>query len=96
MHRSNCTDGKRILNDEEIHTLWPACGEAGAFGALVKVLLLTAQRRDKVAIMRRGDLNDGISTIPAEAREKSNAGSPRLPQTVLDIIEAQPRTLNCL
>jgi hypothetical protein len=36
----------RVLSDEEIRTIWPALGEAGTFGAIVKTLLLTAQRRD--------------------------------------------------
>ena len=42
--------------DEEIRIIWPALGEAGTFGAIVKALLLTAQRRDEVAHMtQQGD-----------------------------------------
>ena len=86
MHRSNGSDrrGKRILDDEEIRALWNV--EAGTFGAFVKVLLLTAQRRDKVATMKWDDISDDTWTIVSAEREKGNAGSLRLPPMVLERI----------
>ena len=36
--------------------LWPELREAGTFGALIKTLLLTAQRRDEVAHMSRKEI----------------------------------------
>ena len=63
----------------------------GHFGGLVKVLLLTAQRRDKVATMQWDDISGDTWTIVSAEREKGNAGSLRLPPLVLDIINAQPR-----
>ena len=39
----------RVLSDDEIRAIWPELTKAGTFGALVKTLLLTAQRRDEVA-----------------------------------------------
>jgi integrase len=82
---------KRILDDDEIRAVFNAANEAGTFGAIVKVLLLTGQRRDKVASMKWEDLVEGEWRIAAEAREKANAGSLRLPPAVLAISEAQPR-----
>lgn len=81
----------RILSDEEIRTVWAAAGDVGTFGAFVKVALLTGQRRAKVAAMQWADIQDGVWTIPAEAREKVNAGALKLPKLALDIIEAQPK-----
>ena len=75
--------------DDELRALWKAAD--GTFGALLKVALLTAQRKDKVATMRWDDIVDGVWQIASEEREKSNAGSLLLPQAVIDIIEAQPR-----
>ena len=91
MHRSNGGDHKRkrILSDDEIRALWKAAD--GTFGALLKVALLTAQRREKVATMKWSDIDGGVWTIAMEKREKANAGRLQLPQAVLDIIEAQPR-----
>jgi integrase len=79
---------KRVLTDEEIRTLWAACD--GTFGALVKVALLTGQRRAKLATMKWADVKDGVWTIPIEAREKVNAGTLPLPKLALAVIEAQP------
>jgi len=96
MHRHNGGDHKRkrILSDDEIRALWQACADAGTFGALVKVALLTGQRRDKVVTMRWDDLVDGEWRVASVAREKANAGTLRLPPSVLDIIRAQPRVAN--
>jgi integrase len=93
MKRQNGGDHKRTrtLNDDEIRAVWKSCDEAGTFGGLVQTLLLTGQRRDKVSTMKRADVEDGVWGIRAEVREKSNAGSLRLPQAALDIIEAQPK-----
>jgi integrase len=83
----------RVLNDQEIRLLWPVCSESGAFGGIVQILLLTAQRLEKVQTMRWQDIDaDGVWTIPqAHKREKSNAGVLPLPQMAIDIIEATPR-----
>ena len=78
--------GKRILDDDEIRALWKACDDAGTFGALVKTLLLTAQRKSKVATMKWTDLKGEEWTIASEPREKTNAGILVLPKMALDII----------
>jgi integrase len=82
---------KRILNHNEIRRVWEAAGECGIFGALIKMLLLTAQRREKVVSMRWDDVVDGVWTIRTEEREKGNPLTLVLPQFALDIIAAQPR-----
>jgi integrase len=93
MHRHNGGDHKRkrILGDDEIRAVWKACGKIGTFGALVKTLLLTGQRREKVVTMRWDDIVDDVWNIPSEVREKTSAGTLRLPAAVLDIVDAQPR-----
>jgi integrase len=81
----------RFLDDNEIRLVWKACDEMGTFGALAKVLLLTASRREKVATMKRSDVvEDGVWTIASEDREKGTADKIKLPQMALDIIAAQP------
>jgi hypothetical protein len=47
---------ERHLEDNELTALWTACGEMGAYGAAVKLALLTAQRFRKVGAMRRADV----------------------------------------
>jgi integrase len=81
----------RVLSDDEIRILWPLLGEAGTFGAFVKTLLLTAQRRDEVAQMSRKEIgSDGIWTIPAERYKTKCANFVPLSKAALAVIAAQP------
>jgi integrase len=77
----------------ELRLLWKAAEEAGPFGAFVRLLVLTGQRRNKVAAMRWDDLDldRGTWTIATERREKGNAEKLKLPTMALDILKAQPR-----
>jgi integrase len=93
MRRSNPKERARtrIFSDDELRVIWKAAEANGSFGAFVRLLLLTAQRRDKVASMRWEDIQNGVWVIPSENREKGNAKELALPQVAIDIINAQPR-----
>jgi integrase len=71
--------------------IWKQAEANGQFGAIIRLLLLTGQRREKVNSMKLADVVDGIWTIATAEREKGNAGSLALPAQALGIIEAQPR-----
>jgi integrase len=62
----------RVLTDDELRLLWHAAEGLGtAYGGFAQILLLTGQRRDEVAGMRRSELKGwDLWTIPA-ARTKS-------------------------
>jgi integrase len=82
----------RILSDDEIRTIWKAAEGNGALGGIIRLCLLTAQRRTKVSAMKWSDLTiDGEWTIPREAREKDTAGSLMLPAGAVAIVQAQAR-----
>jgi integrase len=82
----------RKLNDGELRAVWKIAEANGTFRALVRLLLLTGQRRAKVVAMRWQDLAmDGTWTLPAEAREKGNAVELVLPAAAIDIVRTQPR-----
>jgi integrase len=82
----------RVLTDDGIRRIWAAATDAGSYGAFIKVLLLTGQRREKVATMKWADLGrDGTWTIATDKREKNNPGSLVLPEAVLAIIHSLPR-----
>jgi integrase len=91
MQRSNPAERrrKRILEDDEIRAMWKMA--EGSFGAILKLALLSAQRREKIVTMKWADLADGVWTIAEEAREKASAGSLRLPKLALAILKQQPR-----
>ena len=86
----------RVLSDEEIRVIWAVLGEARTIGAIVKTLLLTAQRRDEVAHMSRKEIgHDGIWVIPAERYKTKQPNFVPLSKAVLAIIEAQPKVQDC-
>jgi integrase len=86
----------RVLSDEEIRVIWTVLSETRTFGAIVKVLLLTAQRRDEVAHMSRREIgHDGIWVIPAERYKTKQPNFVPLTKAVLAIIEAQPKVEDC-
>ena len=84
----------RWLNDTELRDLWWACDVIGwPFGPLVKLLILTGQRRDEVASLHWADINvaDKLWTIPKERAKNGRAHQVPLSPAALDIIEALPR-----
>ena len=83
---------ERILSDDDLRAVWKQAEANGTFGALIRILLLTGQRREKVAAMRWQDVSvDGAWSIPTEDREKGNARELELPAAAVEIIKRQPR-----
>ena len=86
----------RVLSDDEIRAIWPALGEAATFGALIKTLLLTAQRRDEVAHMSRKEIGeDRVWTIPPERYKTKRPNFVPLSEDALAVIKAQPKIDGC-
>lgn len=80
----------RTLSDDEIRALWTRLD--GTFGAIIKVLLLTAQRRTEVGQMRRTEIDkDNVWTIPAERYKGKRPHAVPLTTATLAVIDAQPK-----
>jgi integrase len=86
---------ERVLSEAEIKLVWQAAGKLGPFGTLIKLLLLTAQRREKVVTVRWTDIEGDIWTIAREARQKSSAGMLKLPPFTLAILNSVDRVDDC-
>jgi len=67
-----CLYRERVLTDTELSAIWQACGDDD-YGRIVRLLLLTAQRRDEVGSMEWTELNtiSGLWTLPG-ARTKNH------------------------
>ncbi len=77
---SESTRRERVLSVGEISEVWAALDkEGGVFAPMVKLLLLTAQRRDEVAGMRWSEITlegeDPVWSLPAE---RTKNGLPNL------------------
>jgi integrase len=94
MRRSdpNARTRDRVLDDGEIRVVWDHAESSGTFGAIIRLALLTAQRREKIATMQWSDITaDGEWRIQTEEREKGTAGILPLPEQAIAIIRAQSR-----
>ena len=60
---------ERVLSDAEIAEIWRAAGEAASpYGAIIRLLILTGQRRGEVAGITWGEISEDLTTwtVPAE------------------------------
>jgi integrase len=82
----------RTLSDDELRALWSAtdAATAGPFGALVRVLLLTAQRRQEVAGMRRSEIEGADWTVPADRAKNNRPNEIMLSPTAFSLIYRLP------
>jgi integrase len=84
----------RVLDADEIRLVWRAADDLGfPFGPIVKLLVLTGQRRSEVGGMewREIDLEKSIWTIPAQrSKNKRQHALPLSPQAI-EIIERLPK-----
>ncbi len=84
---------ERVLSDDEIRWFWQACDSLGQpFGPILKLLLLTGQRRDEVAGMTRAelDLPNGTWSLPASRTKNNRPHTVPLPSVVRDLIQSVP------
>ena len=85
----------RILNENEIRSMWVAAGDLGyPFGPLFQLLLATGQRRDEVANARWSmiDMDEALWTI-ASLDTKADRGDHLVPlnSVAMSIVIALPR-----
>lgn len=83
----------RVLSEAEIRLVWLAADRMGyPFGTLVKLLLLTAQRRNEIAEMTWAELvNSRELLLPAERTKNSLEHLVPLSTLALSIIQEVPR-----
>jgi integrase len=80
-----------VLTDDELRTLWQASESlGGAYGGFVRFLMLTGQRRDEVAGMRRSELKGDLWTIPRERAKSGVAHDVPLSDPALRVLVDVP------
>ena len=86
----------RILTDDELRRVWNAAGEINdsIYGAMVKVLILSGQRRGEVAGMERAelDLEGRLWSLPAARTKNARAHDVALSPQAIAIIGNIPAT----
>jgi integrase len=79
----------RVLNDNEIRTIWRHCGDDD-FGKIIRLLLLTACRRDEIGALRwpEVDLTAGKLALPKERTKSKRVHVLTLPATAVAILSS--------
>lgn len=89
---------ERKLTDDELAEVWHAAEGLGyPFGAFVRALILTGQRRSEVAEMRWSevDLDRAVWVLPASRMKGDVEHRVPLSQSMLDLLVAVPRHKKC-
>jgi len=85
---------ERVLSDDELHRIWKASDQLHTFGLIIKVLILTGQRRGEVAQFQQSWLKDNVVTFPASiAKNKREHRLPVSSMTV-ELLKKLPPTYN--
>src|SRR5262245_18034728 len=81
----------RVLNDKELKAIWKALPD-GDYGAIVKILILTAQRAGEIAGLRWSEINLDRSVIVLPANRTKNSRTHIVPLAPMarTILEARP------
>jgi integrase len=63
---------ERVLSNAELKAIWTACSD-DEFGAVVKLLLLTGQRRSEIGALQWNEIHDDQIVLPANRTKNKRA-----------------------
>src|SRR5262249_5526753 len=75
----------RVLSDKELKAIWNASGDDD-YGNIVKLLILTAARRDEIAHLQWGEVTDGAITLPSSRTKNKRSHLIPLSEPALAVI----------
>jgi integrase len=87
--------GSRVLtDDDEVRRVWAASAAPEPFSAIVRLLLLTAARREEIGAMRWDEIKGDLWTLPPERHKTGRTAGELvrpLSKAAMSIVNAQPR-----
>jgi integrase len=84
---------ERVLSDDELAEIWRATDPATTFGAIVRTLILTGQRREEVGGMTWGEVAADLSTWTLAGVRAKNGATHLVPLSapVVDLLKTRVR-----
>jgi integrase len=84
---------ERVLTSDELQAIWAATADGNQYTAIVRLLLLTAARRDELGSLQWSevDLDNAMISLPGERTKNLKPFDIPLTPAVLAILAAQPR-----
>ncbi len=83
----------RVLSNDELRAVWTVAGDLGDFGTIVRLLILTGQRREEVGGMtwQELDVEKELWSIPAERSKNRQAHEVPLSNPALTLLQTRQR-----
>jgi integrase len=69
----NETSRDRVLRDAELKTIWDATGAGHDYHRIIRLLMLTACRRDEIGGMHWSEITGAVFTLPANRSKNKHA-----------------------
>jgi len=84
---------ERVLSDDELAAIWRATAGAGPFNGIVRLLILTGQRREAVAGTTWAEVSDDFSTWTIPSSRAKNGATHIVPLSELaqDLLHSLPQ-----
>jgi integrase len=77
----------RVLSDDELKKVWKSAEEiGGSFGAIVRLLILTGQRRGEIAALQMSWLGNDTITLPVEITKNRREHTFPIGKTAMAIL----------
>jgi integrase len=85
----------RVLSDEELGTIWRACGEDD-YGKITRLLILTGARRSEIGGLKWSeiDLDAGTITLPKERTKNGREHTLPITEMMREVLDDVPRRIN--
>jgi integrase len=80
---------ERLLSDAELVKIWKAAPDNG-YGRIVKMLMLTGQRREEIGGLQWSEVEDDLIALPGERTKNSRGHDLPLSPMALSVLEDQP------
>jgi integrase len=92
MRRSNAKERERtrVLNDDELQSIWKASESDDVFSAFIRFLLLTACRRMEAGRMVWSEIQGGVWTLPPSRNKTKKELTRPLSQAAQDLLDKLP------
>lgn len=81
---------ERVLADPELFAIWTAANDY-PFGVIVRLLLLTGQRRTEIGALQWSYVHDGLVTLPSSITKNSVEHTIPLAPLAQELLDSVPR-----
>lgn len=90
---AGATSRDRVLDDAELAGVWHALPAAGDYAAIVRLLILTGQRREEIAALRWSEisLDKAVITLPADRVKNGLPHDVPLSPLAVEVLQSLPR-----